>query len=81
MQATTCLHDGVPNAVLQEADFIFHDSIAFYSHQSVCSIRMRIDEIRRLLAFSGGVSSPPRGVFFGWETVMPGRKNPWKPLS
>jgi hypothetical protein len=24
MQATTCFHDGVPNAIFQEADFIFH---------------------------------------------------------
>jgi hypothetical protein len=30
MQATTCFHDGVPNAVLQEADFVFHDPIAFH---------------------------------------------------
>ena len=31
MQATTCFHDGVPNAVLQETDFIFHDSVAFHA--------------------------------------------------
>ena len=31
MQATTCFHDGVPNTVLQEADFIFHDSVAFHT--------------------------------------------------
>jgi hypothetical protein len=31
MQATTCLHDGVPTAVLQEAACIFHDSLAVYS--------------------------------------------------
>jgi hypothetical protein len=31
MQATTCFHDGIPNSVLQEADFIFHDSVAFHS--------------------------------------------------
>jgi GNAT superfamily N-acetyltransferase len=30
MQATTCFHNGVPNPVLQEADFVFHDSIAFH---------------------------------------------------
>jgi hypothetical protein len=28
MQATTCFHDGVPNPILQEADFILHDSVA-----------------------------------------------------
>jgi DNA-binding FadR family transcriptional regulator len=31
MQATTCFHDGVPNSILQEADFVFHDSLAFHS--------------------------------------------------
>jgi hypothetical protein len=30
MQATTCFHDGVPNPILQEADFIFHDPVAFH---------------------------------------------------
>src|SRR5215831_14890109 len=35
MQATTCCHDGVTNAVLQEADFIFHDSVAFHATNRV----------------------------------------------
>jgi hypothetical protein len=30
MQATTRLHDGVTNAVLQETDFVFDNSIAFH---------------------------------------------------
>jgi hypothetical protein len=30
MQATTCFHDSVPNPVLQEADVVFHDSVAFH---------------------------------------------------
>ena len=30
MQATTCFHDGVPNPILQEADFVLHDPIAFH---------------------------------------------------
>ena len=30
MQATTCFHDGVTNPILQEADFIVHDPVAFY---------------------------------------------------
>ena len=38
-----------------------------------------MEDIRRLVAFSGGVSSPPRGVFFGWTIVMPGRKTPGSP--
>lgn len=35
MQATTCFHDGVPNPVFQEADFVFHDPIAFYPANSM----------------------------------------------
>ena len=30
MQATTCFHDGIANAVLQEADLVFHQPIAFH---------------------------------------------------
>lgn len=30
MQPTTCFHDGVTNPVLQEADFVFHDPVAFH---------------------------------------------------
>src|SRR6266540_5113554 len=30
MQATTRFHDSVPNPVLQEADFVFHNSVAFH---------------------------------------------------
>jgi len=29
MQATTCFHDGVPHPVLQEADCVLHDPVAF----------------------------------------------------
>jgi len=31
MQATTCFHDSVPNPILQEADFVFHNPIAFHT--------------------------------------------------
>ena len=30
MQATTCFHDSIPNPVLQEANFVFHDPVAFH---------------------------------------------------
>jgi hypothetical protein len=30
MQATACLHDGVPQAILQEANGVLHDSVAFH---------------------------------------------------
>lgn len=35
MQATTCFHDGVPHPILQEADFVLHDPIAFYATNGV----------------------------------------------
>jgi len=35
MQATTCFHDGIPKAILQEADFVLHDPVAFHSTNRV----------------------------------------------
>jgi hypothetical protein len=35
MQATARFHNGITNPVLQEADFVFHDPIAFHSTDSV----------------------------------------------
>src|SRR5918996_95344 len=35
MQATARFHDGVTNPVLQEADFVFHDPIAFHPTNGV----------------------------------------------
>jgi hypothetical protein len=31
MQATTCFHDRIPNAILQEAEDVLHDPVAFHS--------------------------------------------------
>src|SRR4029434_10451596 len=30
MQATTCFHDGVPYPILQKADFVLHEPVAFH---------------------------------------------------
>jgi hypothetical protein len=30
MQTTTWFHDGIPNPILQEANGVFHDSVAFH---------------------------------------------------
>jgi hypothetical protein len=35
MQPTTRFHHGIPNTILQEADFVFHDSVAFHSTNGV----------------------------------------------
>jgi hypothetical protein len=36
MQPTTRFHHGIPNAILQEADLIFHHSVAFHPTKDVC---------------------------------------------
>ena len=35
MQATTCVHHGVPNPILQEADGVFHNPVAFHPTHGV----------------------------------------------
>ena len=35
MQATTCFHHGITNAILQETDFVFHNPIAFHPTNGV----------------------------------------------
>ena len=35
MQATTCFHDGIPHPVLQKADFVLHDPVAFHPTNGV----------------------------------------------
>jgi hypothetical protein len=35
VQATACFHDGIPDPVLQKADFVLHDPVAFHSTNGV----------------------------------------------
>ena len=35
MQATACFHDGVANAIFQQAYLIFHNPVAFHASNSV----------------------------------------------
>ena len=35
MQATTCFHHDIANAILQEANFVFHHPVAFYPSNGV----------------------------------------------
>ena len=35
MQATACFHDGIPHPILQKADFILHDPVAFHPTNGV----------------------------------------------
>jgi hypothetical protein len=55
MQATTCFHDAVPHPVLQEADVVLHDSVAFHPTDGVFDPDAdgRDPTIRRLLRGRG----------------------------
>ena len=35
MQATACFHDGIPHHILQKADFVLHDPVAFHPTNGV----------------------------------------------
>ena len=35
MQAIACFHDGIPDPVLQKADFVLHDPVAFHPTNGV----------------------------------------------
>jgi hypothetical protein len=66
MQATTRFHDGVANPVLEEADLIFHDPIAFHTANSVfdANSNRRDTTIGRLLR---GSEFTPTGFFLRLE--------------
>ena len=66
MQATACFHDGVPNPILQEAKFVFHDPIPFHTTNSMFNADSdgRDPTIGRLLRRG---EFPPTGFFLGLE--------------
>jgi hypothetical protein len=66
MQATTCVHDSVPNPILQEADCIFHDPVAFHPANGLFNADTDGGEpaIRRFLR---GGELPSRRCFLGLE--------------
>jgi hypothetical protein len=64
MQATTCFHDSVPNPILQQADFIFHDPVAFHPANGM----FNADTDRRdptICRFLRGCELPSRRCFLG----------------
>ena len=63
MQSTTRLHDGVAHAILQEAYLFFHDPSAFHPANGLFNTDSNEQLGARLVAFSGGVRSPPGGFF------------------
>src|SRR5215831_7023211 len=62
MQATTRFHDGVANPVLEEADLVFHDPIAFHTANGMFNTNSdrRDTTIGRLLR---GSKFAPTGFF------------------
>src|SRR6267142_1343068 len=62
MQTTTCLHDGIANAVLQETDLVFDHTVAFHPTNGVFDT----DSDRRdrtIGNFLRGGEFPTRGFF------------------
>lgn len=70
MQATTCFHDSVPHAILQEADFVLHDPVAFHPANRMFDPDTdgRDPPIHGFLR--GGEFPSPR-CFLGWDDGDP----------
>ena len=78
MQATTRFHDGITNPILQEADFVFHNSVAFHPTNGVFNADAdgRDPTIGRFLRRG---EFPPTGFFLGWTIVIPAGQIPESP--
>ena len=70
MQSTTRLHDGIANAILQEAYLVFHHPIAFHPTNRVFNTDSdgRDRTIGRFLRWG---EFPPRGFFLGLDDRDP----------
>ena len=79
MQATTCFHHGITKAILQEADFVFHDSVTFHPTNGVFNTNSDggNSTIGRLLR--RGEFPSPRG-FLGLEDGDARQEKPLKAL-
>jgi len=66
MQATTCFHDGVPSPVLQKADLVLHEPVAFHPTNGMCKTDADGGNtaIRRLLR---GCEFPSPRFFLGLD--------------
>jgi hypothetical protein len=66
MQATACCHDGIPHPVLQKADFVLHDPVAFHPTNGVFYTNSdgRNTTIR---GFLQGREFPSRRCFLGLD--------------
>ena len=79
MQATTCFHDSIPNAILQEADDVLHDPVAFHPPNGVFDphANRRNLTIRRLLR---GCEVPTTRFFLGLHDRHPWQEESLEPL-
>jgi hypothetical protein len=79
MQATVRFHERFTNAVLQEADLVFHNLLAFYHTRSMFHPNAggRDPTIRRFLR---GCEFPTTWFLPGLDNRDAGRANPWKPI-
>jgi hypothetical protein len=70
MQATTCFHDSIPNAILREADGVLHDPVAFHPPHGMFDPHAngRDLTIRRLLR---GCEVPTTRFFLGLNDRHP----------
>jgi hypothetical protein len=66
MYATTCFHDGIPYPILQKADFVLHDPVAFHPTNGVFNADSDGGNttIRRLLR---GCEFPSTRFFLGLD--------------
>jgi hypothetical protein len=72
MQATTRLHDGITNPVLEETDLVFHHPIAFHPTNGV----FHADSDGRDPTIGGFLwrgEFPPTGFFLGLDNGDPGQ--------
>ena len=70
MQSTTRFHDGVANAIFQEANLLLHHTIAFYPANGVFDMDAggRDHPIGGFLQWG---EFPSGGLFFGCTIVLP----------
>jgi hypothetical protein len=79
MQATTRFHDGVPNPILQEANFVFHNPVTLHATNRVFNPHSDGGNptIRRLLRWG---QFPSRWCFLGLEDGDARQEKPLKAL-
>jgi hypothetical protein len=79
MPATTCVHDRVPSPILQQADFVLDDPVAFHPTHGVCKANAARGDPTIGCLFRG-CQFPSRGVFLGVDEDDPWEEEALEPL-